>query len=315
MIYLHHSNRLERLGDVLAELLASPLRNPLAAEVVLVQSNGMARWLALRLAEHSQICANVRFPYPAGYAWELLRQLRPELGQVSGFEPDVLSWRIYGLLPSLLEDPRYAEPANYLRQGDAADRFELARRIADVYDQYLVYRPDWVLGWQSGAEEHWQAALWRELCQGQEPHRAQLLQELIAQLREAPPPPGVLPERLTLFGIATLPEPYVALLDALGRHCEVHVFALNPSAEYWGEIRSEREIRRRAGDSDPEQLYLETGNQLLASWGRQGRDFLELLLDYPIEHYEYMEPVAGEQLSPATRPAGDAGSARRCASR
>lgn len=296
MIHLHHSNRLERLGDALAELLAMPLSNPLAAETVLVQSNGMARWLALRLAAHNQICANVRFPYPAGYVWELLRQLQPGLEQVSGFEPDVLSWRLYGLLPELLDDPRYAELAHYLRQGGEADRFELARRIADVFDQYLVYRPDWIMDWQAGEEEHWQAALWRELCQDAQPHRAQLLNELVAQLREEAPPAGVLPERISLFGAATLPEPYVALLDALGQHCEVHVFALNPSAEYWGEIRSEREIRRRAGDDDPEQLYLETGNKLLASWGRQGRDFLELLLDYPVEHLEYMEPIEGDQL-------------------
>lgn len=296
MIHLHHSNRLERLGDALAELLATPLSSPLVPEIVLVQSNGMARWLSLRLAARNQICANVRFPYPAGYVWELLRTLRPDLAEVSGFDPGVLTWRIYGLLPSLLADPRYAELANYLQAGADADRFELARRIADVYDQYLVYRPDWIVDWQGGAEQHWQAALWRELCADGEAHRAQLLDELVRELQQAVPPAGLLPERIALFGAASLPQPYVALLEALGRHCAVHVFALNPSAEYWGEIRSEREIRRRAGDTDPEALYLETGNKLLASWGRQGRDFLELLLDYQVEHIEYLEPAADGTL-------------------
>lgn len=296
VIHLHYSNRMERLAEALAQLLAAPPADPLAPEVVLVQSQGMARWLALQLAQHHRICANVQFHFPATYAWQLLRAFKPELGRVSDFEPEVLSWRIYGLLPELLDDPRYAELASYLRGGSPADRFELARRIADVYDQYLVYRPDWILAWQAGEAEHWQATLWRRLCQNGAPHRAQLLQELISQLREQAPPARLLPERVAVFGLASLPEPYVALLDALGRHCQVHVFLLNPSAEYWGEIRSEREIRRRAGNVDPELLHLETGNRLLASWGRQGRDFLELLLDYPTQEHDYMEPVPGERL-------------------
>lgn len=295
MIRLHHGNRLERLGDALADVLAQPLGSPLAPDIVLVQSNGMARWLSLRLATHNRVCANVRFPYPAGFVWELFRALKPELPELSRFEPDVLTWRLYGLLPTLLDDPCYADLANYLRGGEAIDRFELARRVADIYDQYLVYRPDWIVGWQSGDENHWQAALWRALCGDGEAHRAQLLDDVIRQLSEQPRS-GLLPERISLFGAASLPQPYVALLEALGRHCEVNLFLLNPSSEYWGQIRSEREIHRRAGGADPEALYLETGNKLLASWGRQGREFLELLLSHDCEQAEYFDAPEGESL-------------------
>ncbi|MBL8248137.1 MAG: exodeoxyribonuclease V subunit gamma, partial [Candidatus Competibacter sp.] len=49
MFHCHQSNRLEILADRLAEHLSQPLRSPLAREIVVAQSNGMARWLALRL--------------------------------------------------------------------------------------------------------------------------------------------------------------------------------------------------------------------------------------------------------------------------
>jgi len=44
-LILHTSNRLERLADRLAELIADPLRSPLLPEIVIVQSDGMRRWL------------------------------------------------------------------------------------------------------------------------------------------------------------------------------------------------------------------------------------------------------------------------------
>jgi len=287
MLYLHRGNRLEDLVDGFARIAAIPLSSPLAAEVVLVQSNGMARWLSLHLAESHGICSNVRFPYPAAYAWELFRALDPQLPEVSDFDPGILAWRIFALLPSLLDDPRYAELASYLKGGDALARYELARRLADVYDQYLVYRPEWIVDWEQGAEQHWQAALWRELTRGGKDHRAELLLAAKRRLEQETPAPGVLPERLFLFGIAALPQSFVELFRVLARHCEVHIFLLDPSEAYWGEIRSDKEIARKAGDDDPDALYLETGNKLLASLGRQGRDFMDLLLECDPRGFEY----------------------------
>ncbi len=51
MFYSYQSNQLEILIEQLAGVLRRPLRAPLAREIVITQSNGMARWLALRLAE------------------------------------------------------------------------------------------------------------------------------------------------------------------------------------------------------------------------------------------------------------------------
>jgi exodeoxyribonuclease V gamma subunit len=284
--YLHRGSRLEDLAEGFAKISTIPLSSPLAPEIVLVQSNGMARWLSLRLADHHRICSNVRFPFPAAYSWELFRLLQPELPERSSFNPAVLTWRIFALLPQLLSDPVYQELAAYLQNGDALTRFELARRLADVFDQYLVYRPEWILEWEAGEGEHWQAALWRRLVDAGTGHRAELLLRAIRGLEKAPPA-GVLPERLSLFGIASLPQSQLALFQTLARHIDVHVFLLDPSEAYWGEIRSQKEIARRAGEQDSQALYLETGNKLLASLGRQGRDFMDLLLECDPRQYEY----------------------------
>ncbi len=57
-LYLYTSNRLEVLGEKLAEVLSKPLASPLQREIILVQSKGMERWVSMELARHNGICAN-----------------------------------------------------------------------------------------------------------------------------------------------------------------------------------------------------------------------------------------------------------------
>ena len=59
-----------------------------------------------------------------------------------------------GLLPKHLEEPEFGSLARYLADDESGlKRWQLATRVADVFDQYLVYRPDWVIGWEAGDQE------------------------------------------------------------------------------------------------------------------------------------------------------------------
>ena len=52
---LYTSNRLEQLAHQLTAALSTPLKSPLAPEVIVVQSRGMARWVSLQIAQISKI--------------------------------------------------------------------------------------------------------------------------------------------------------------------------------------------------------------------------------------------------------------------
>ncbi len=151
MLEIHHSNRLEVLLEHLVAVLDQPLPDPFAEEFLVVQNQGMARWLAQGLALRTGIAANLRFPLPARLVWDLLGCWFTELPEQSDWDKDRLVWRIFARLPGLLTDPDFAEPARYL-QGEPRElkTYQLARRVADLFDQYLVYRPDVVLGWEQG---------------------------------------------------------------------------------------------------------------------------------------------------------------------
>ena len=275
MLHLYQSNRLETLGTLFAAVgREAPLADPFEAETVIVQSRGMGRWLTLALARENGVSAHVDYVLPAAFAWQLMQKVLPGLPRKSPFAPEVLAWRLMQLWPTLSGAP-YEALTRYLAGGEAA-AFELAGKVADVFDQYLVFRPEWIRGWEAGQgfglgeDEAWQAALWRQLAESDPGrHRVRLLDDFLGGLRREH-----LPERVTLFGIASLAPMYLAMVKRLSELTDVCLFTLNPCAEYWGDLAQAR--RQGVAEAAPV-LAAREGHPLLASLGRQGRDFFDLI--------------------------------------
>ncbi len=279
MLVVTRSNRLEMLADRLVEGLREAPPPPLTPEIVVVQSNGMARWLTLCLARGLGLSANVRFLLPATHLWEIFRLLLDDVPEASPLEPAVSVWHLVSILEALEETPRFA-PLHAYREGtDERGRYELAARLADLFDQYLVYRPGWIARWDAGEDDGWQAELWRRLARRTAaPHRARVQAAAMRALATGAIR-GQLPRRLALFGIPTLPPAYLDAFRRLADHVEVNLFVLDPCSEYWADLIAERDLPRRAGRADARALHLETGPPLLSSLGKQGRDFLDLVLE------------------------------------
>lgn len=292
MLHTLPGNQLEALADALATLLAVPVDNPLEPDIILVQNPGMQHWLSMQLAQHPErrISMNLRFPLPVTEFWTLIRQiLGPDsVPEASPYRREVLSWRLDALLAreSVVNDPLFAEPTRYWRrQSDrqqAVRRHQLAEQLADLYEQYLLYRPDWIADWDAGQGAHWQAQLWR-LLSAETPvaHPVKLAQQAIAQLPKTAQP---LPERIFLFGINSLSPFWLDFLKALGdAGLHIHLLYLNPSDDYWNDVVSERQAARQRAlwiesNTDPDQP-LDVGNPLLANFGQQGQAFVRLLSD------------------------------------
>ena len=281
MLSLFHAPDLETLGELTCTLLAQPLSEPLAPALVVVPSQGMGRWLTLQLARSTGIAMQLEVQLPAKFVWDVSRLVLGQLPEQSAFSPSSLTWRLYDWLCEPEHCAQAPRLAHYLAGGDERRRLSLAVKIADVFDQYLLYRDDWLAAWERnelldlGPDEGWQALLWRELTKDGHPHRARLLDELLQRLH-TPEPIAGLPERVVVFGISSLPPHHLRVLEGLARHCEVVLFALNPCREAWGEIRDIRELAKRP-ELHPDEWYLDVGNPLLASLGKQGRDFFDSL--------------------------------------
>ncbi|WP_312691724.1 exodeoxyribonuclease V subunit gamma [Kosakonia sp.] len=324
MLRVYHSNRLDVL-EALMEFIVErdPLDDPFEPEVVLVQSTGMAQWLQMTLAQKFTIAANITFPLPASFIWDMFVSVLDDIPKESAFNKQSMSWKLMSLLPDMLHREEFTMLRHYLSDDDDKRKlFQLSSRVADLYDQYLVYRPEWLTRWEAGQSvdgldeaQRWQAPLWRALVEhtaalGQPHwHRANLYQRFIDKLQFAKEKPAGLPSRVFICGISALPPVYLQALQALGKHIDVHLLFTNPCRYYWGDIkdpaflaklltrqrRHHREARQfplfrdvQNADSlfndDGEQ---DIGNPLLGSWGKLGRDNIFLLAG--MEHYEELD--------------------------
>lgn len=264
-----------------------PLEDVFTPDIVMVQSQGMAQWLQIALADDLGIVANVDFLFPTQFIWQLYQTLLPETPIENNYNVESMSWRLYHLLPQIIKQPEFSALKHYL-DIDKQDRkqYQLAIRIARLFDQYLVYRPDWLAKWEANqtvaelnhhSDEIWQAELWRKLISISQPyHRANIYQQMLEILLDDAfdrSRLNSLPNRIFIFGITSLPPIYLSLLAALGKHIDVHLMFNNPCKWYWGDI-----VEKQLSDilNTPDKIP----NPLLTSWGKLGRDNLFLLQEF-----------------------------------
>lgn len=297
MFRLYHSNDLQVLKSLLVHQLNQAERGEVFdADHILVQSQGMAHWLKINIADELGLAANLNFPLPSSFIWQVLNVLKPDLPASSHFEKEAMTWKLFRLLPQLKDDADFASIAHYLQDDDhQLKTFQLASNLADTFDQYLVYRPDWLLAWEAGQDnivgvnaqhyqqQKWQAKLWRLLVADSEQlqqslfHRARLLEQLPNLIKENHQALKQLPKQLYVFGIAALPVSYWQVLQAISPYVDIHFYLLNPCRNFWGDIISPRAQLKLLARNPEAGQYLAIGNPLLASWGRLGRDFVTLV--------------------------------------
>lgn len=315
MLHIHSSNNLHALLVALGKRLETPLAgdNPLEREVVIAE-RGMDRWLWQQLAARHGIAADLDLQLPAGFIWHALRQQFPDAPRQSPFERGALAWRLMALLdPAQLGDPVFATVQHYLAgDDDQRKRFQLARRLADLYDQYLVYRHQMILGWERGelacaasADEAWQMKLWQRIVAAAGgDHRARLLDRFFAAARGGTLDAEKLPQRVSVFAIPALPPVYVQVLAALARHVRVDIYALNPSAGFWGDaLRPGEQAAAFAQYGEAAALQLADGNPLLANGGARIQQYFLDLDEHDVQPSAdlFIEPAGDTLLSRVQR--------------
>ncbi|WP_240615971.1 exodeoxyribonuclease V subunit gamma [Nakamurella deserti] len=291
-LFVHRAERSDRLVDALGELLAQPLADPFALEVVAVPAKGIERWLTQQLARRlgrrdgraDGICAGVRFPSPTRLFTELL-----DVGDRDPWAPDSLVWPLLDVIDAAAGEPWCEVLSTHLGVGAAeaelvhrrGRRYSVARRLAGLFSDYAAQRPQILTDWAAGRDTDgfggslapdlsWQPEMWRrtrDRIAGPDP-----LARMAAALGDGTPD---LPERVSLFGPTRLPAAHLDLVDALAERRDVHLWLPHPSPELWRRIAAVHVPAVIRRDADPTILTPE--HPLLSSLGRDARE-LQLAL-------------------------------------
>ena len=291
VLHLHRGPRTDVLADALGELLAVPLADPFAEELVVVPAKGVERWLTQRLSHRlgagprgsDGVCAGVRFLSPRS-----LVALLTGTTDDDPWDPDRFVWPLLQTIDASLDQPWATVLAQHLghgRHGESAElrqdrRFSVARRLAGIFASYAVQRPQLLVDWREGRETDgageelpedlaWQPPLWRGLLDRVDAAPPDIRhQDTLRAIRGGAD--LALPDRLSMFGHTRMPSTELELLRAVGEVREVHLWLPQASPGAWrrlAEATTAGPVRRVAD---------ETGrllsHRLLSSLGRDSRE-------------------------------------------
>jgi exodeoxyribonuclease V gamma subunit len=322
MFYLHLSNRTENLLTHLVEVLrAQPRRSLFDKEVFLIQSQGMERMLSQRLADAFGVWCNFEYMLPTRF----FDHMADRMGMVinpDAYDRESLTWRLDALLRQIADAETGSElfaPLLHYMSGEQGNlkRYQLAQQLANIFDQYQIMRPEMLESWEhqktstDNPAEPWQMALWLRLRASLDngPHRGEMLRQFLQLLQEKEDARSILPARLSIFGLHSMPPLLLDCLHGVSNHCDVHLYLLSPCQNYWTDMPGKRRLirenlaRLREGlEPIPlvDQIY-----PLLKSLGQQGRDFQAMLLerlDDPIEFRSFVDPTLNDLDDPSAPP-------------
>ena len=250
MLTIYYSNQIEVLKDILGELLTrTPPKNPLTSEQILVQSTGMSKWLQLELAQQTGIAIALDFPFPASFLWSIYTHFLPHVPKKSVFYKEALTWKIMTLLYDYRYQSEFQTLSHYLTDDPHQLKcYQLATKIADIFDQYLVYRPDWITKWEAGDNlsevtrfQPWQPILWRAIIKNAlqlkqaHRHRVTLHNEFKYAIENTTKTKG-LPKRIFIFGMTAFAPHFIETVQLLKKHLDIHLMMHNPCRQYWADL-------------------------------------------------------------------------------
>lgn len=241
MLEIRSAPDLEALGDGCADVLATPLEDPFAAEWIAVPTGTVRSWLQRHLAgrlgasgsaRRDGVAMNIRFVRGDGLRQELLghpwdrRDATPD-----PWSTQAMTWVLMSL---------GADPARVSRDlGPPLATW--ASRHAARFAKYQIHRPDRLREWlrrpvpDGPVDADDARSLYRLLgatiaC----PDPAEQIARTLEELRSEPPSVTArLPTRLMFFGFTVAPDnaTFPESIRLLSDHLEIHYFGLDPTPQ------------------------------------------------------------------------------------
>lgn len=304
MIHLTYSNRTEALLDTLVRRLDERRRrgdDPLAPVWLVVPNRNVEHYVELGVARALGIAANLRFERLGTLVRRWLESAEHPLLIDRAMTARVLRALVDD---DLLRDDVMAPVRRYLVGGgdgrDAVDlrRAQLALHVSHLFDEYAFSRPELLDDWTAGrvrfdgtphaTTEAWQSALWRWIRTHPVGANARTLSEALEATGATHDGATSHLEELHVFGLSYVARIFSRLFGSFGEQSRLYLYALNPCEEFWEDLETEEELRRRRRrsdaepewlfeDEDPFRLSVDTETPLLRLWGRPGREHVRLL--------------------------------------
>ena len=234
MSRLYISNQMETLCGKLATNLNPESGSIFNKTRIITQGGGMNNWLTGKITETNGIFAHYEFQNQDGFLGQVYELLT---GDKLLSNRDAIKFGVYRLLDTKDFKKDFHDEASYYKDNDLR-RIQLSEKIADLFDQYQLYREEMIRSWDAGetyAEqkinkdaEGWQMWLWLQLGM---PSKASLKKKIYEKLKtDAEKLKQTWPE-IHLFGISIYTSFHLEFYKRLSEYIIVHFYLCLPSEE------------------------------------------------------------------------------------
>ncbi|MFO7557177.1 MAG: exodeoxyribonuclease V subunit gamma [Desulfobacterales bacterium] len=314
-IELFFSNELVQLADKLSDIVADENRskaNIFNAPVVIVPNANLAKWLQLFLAKRNSIFMNIDFQYLEAGLWDMIAALDSGKNKPEMLDNDLLKillvhalQNLKGNVPDLLPVTRYLMREDGHQNPDYAARlWQLSEKLAHLFREYEFHRIGMIQNWLAGTAvqdsmERCQQQLYLKLKTKRNGLESRTGKKLLSMMEYAD---KVLSESgpgaekaadnkfIHFFGLSQISDFHLKLIGRLQDYYTVFIYALNPSKEFWEDIKTpgeKRWVQRknikglaiRTEEKEQGELFQYDDNPLLAAWGKPGRESVRLLCE------------------------------------
>jgi exodeoxyribonuclease V gamma subunit len=283
--HLYISNSIEKLASQLSQNLQQETCDVFQQQHIITQTEGMNKWLTEQIAQQLGISAHIAFHSPNDIISLLHEWLSEKPGPV--ITSDKIRWKIWKELSEPGFGQRFPDVASYYHNHPIR-QIALADQMADLFDQYQIYRPGLINDWNQSAQSpaHFQWYLWKRLQQTYQ-GRVSDKPSVVNRLKEAlknPEQEAQLNNRiggLHFFGIAVITPLHLELFQLLAAYIPLHFYLMNPAPSYyWLEDETEKSLikkRQKNKLRQPDEGFNLPGNSLLTGWGTVIKESFALL--------------------------------------
>ncbi len=314
MFTLYQSNNLDILKRNILSIIKKEnnINNIFLSKIfILISNKNISLNLKIFLAEKLGICANFNFLLVGDFIWKFCKNIIPDISKKYYFNKYNLVWVIFNILPKVIDLKEFLFIKNYLKDDYNYEKlFNLSFKISNIYDEYLMYRIDWLYEWKNYRyikninnfiHQKWQSILWRKIVKyfinnfSYKWNKSDIYIKILKILKNKN---FIFPKNIInyicLFNISFIPPIHLDILYSISKYRNVYYFLFNPSYKFWYEkfyFDNKKNIflKRKKKYSFIYKFYniKNNYNSLLLNYGKSFSETLLLLLKLNIKEVSY----------------------------
>ncbi len=313
MFTLYQSNNLDILKrNILYIIKNNKINNIFTSNIfILVSNKNISLNLKIFLSKEIGICANFKFLLVGKFIWKFCKNIIPDLSKKYYFNKYNLIWIIFNILPKVINLKEFYFIKKYLKNDYNYEKlFNLSIKISNIYDEYLMYRIDWLYEWKNyryikninnSIHQKWQSILWRKIIKyfiynfSYKWNKSDLYLKILKILSNKR---FIFPKNIInyicIYNISSIPPIYLNILYSISKYKNIYYFLFNPSYKFWYEkiyfdVKKNILLKKNKKNNFIYKFYNNKNNynSLLLNYGKSLSEVLLLLLQFNIREVNY----------------------------